>query len=92
MNNGAVAKNSTRLFIDRNYQIIDYQEVGDGGVGLARAMVREAERNGGRYSRKLAWFWKAAKDAGWDEDEVAWWILSGSYHELRMKQDLREVF
>lgn len=78
--------------LDKRYQIIDWELADDAGVRLAKGMVREAKKNGGRYSRKLVWFWGAAKNIGWDEDEIAWWILDGSWHELKMGQDLTEVF
>jgi len=78
--------------LDKPYQIIDWELVSGAAIGLARAMVGEARRSGGKYSRKLIWFWEAAKVAGWDVDERAWWVLNGSWHDLKMGQDLSEVF
>jgi len=86
------ARNLRTLFIDRWYEVIDYNLVGSGAIALVKGMLREAKQNGGRYSRKLIWLWREGKEAGWDEDEIAYWILSGDWHELKMGQDLREVF
>lgn len=78
--------------LDRPYLVIDWKVADDRAVNLAKGMVVEAKRNGGRYSHKLIWFWKAAKDAGWDEDEAAFWILSGDWHDVEHGSDLRNVF
>ena len=85
------AKTCYRM-LDRYYRVVDFELVEPPGIRLVKAMVAEAKRNGGPYSRKLIWLWREAKNAGWDEDETAFWVLSGDWHDLRMGQDLTQVF
>ena len=77
---------------DKPHLMVEWELADQPEIRLVKSMVKEAIVNGGLYSRKLRWFWGAAKDAGWDEDEIAYWIIKGDYHDTKMGEDLREVF
>lgn len=85
------AKSQTRM-LDRKRLVIDWQLADPAEIRLVKAMVIEAWKNGGPYSRKLVWFWRAAKDAGWDEDEIAYRVLTGNWHSIKMGTDLKQVY
>lgn len=71
------------------HRVIGWELVSQPWVDLASGMVRQAKKEG---KRKLPWFWKKAKALGWDDDETAWWVLTGLWHRIPMGSDLKQVF